>query len=68
MRPMVNRFGEYLLKQGNVKPNHIPYMIKWVGHFYSFLKIAETNFITAEKKCPHVTSKKSLGVKSPLDF
>ena len=65
---MTNGFREYLLKQSNVKPNHIPYLIKWVGNFYSFLKIAETSFITAEHKNTHVTSKKSLGVKSPLDF
>ena len=47
---MPNGFREYLLKQGNVKPNHIPYLIKWVGNFYSFLKIADTGFITAENK------------------
>jgi len=47
---MLNKFKEYLLKQGNVKPNHIPYLIKWVGNFYSFLKIADTNLITAEHK------------------
>ena len=50
MRPMTNRFREYLLKQGNIKANHIPYLIKWVGHFYSFLKIADTIFITAEQQ------------------
>ena len=47
---MPNGFREYLLKQGNVKANHVPYLIKWVGNFYSFVKIADTSFITAEQK------------------
>ncbi len=47
---MLNGFREFLLKQGNIKSNHIPYLIKWVGNFYSFLKIADTSFITAEQK------------------
>ena len=47
---MPNGFTEYLLKQGSVKPNHIPYLIKWVGSFYSFLNIEDTSFITAENK------------------
>lgn len=47
---MTNGFREYLLKQGNIKSNHIPYLIRWVGSFYSFLKVPDTCFITAEQK------------------
>ena len=47
---MTNGFREYLLKQSNIKSNHIPYLIKWAGNFYSFFKIADTSFITHENK------------------
>lgn len=55
---MLDRFKEFLLKQGNcnIKPNHIPYLIKWVGSYYSFLKIADINsFITSEQKSQYLS-------------
>jgi integron integrase len=47
---MLNGFKEYLFKQGSIKTNHIPYLIKWLGNFYSFSGSADTSFITAEQK------------------
>jgi hypothetical protein len=47
---MLDNFRDYLLAEQRVKANHVPYYLKWVGDFYSFLDVPASARITNDQR------------------
>jgi hypothetical protein len=47
---MLNNFKNYLLTERAIKSNYVPYYVKWVGDYYSFLNIPNFTRIDNEQK------------------
>ncbi len=47
---MLNNFKAYLLSDRTIKANYVPYYVKWVGDYYSFLNIPNTTRIHSDQK------------------
>ena len=47
---MLNNYRSFLLSKRTIKPNYIPYYVKWVGDCYSFLNIPDSVRISGDQK------------------
>lgn len=47
---MLDQFQQYLLKDGRVKDNDIPYYIKWISDCYSFINEQVEHRLSSEQK------------------
>lgn len=47
---MLKAYETFLNREGNVKPQHIPYYLKWVSECYQFLNEPLTNRLNSDQK------------------
>jgi integron integrase len=47
---VLNNYRDYLLSEGSVKSNYVPYYVKWINDCYSFLNIPCSARINSDQK------------------
>lgn len=47
---MLNNYRSFLVSKETIKPNYIPYYLKWVGDCYSFLNISDSTRLNNDQK------------------
>ncbi|MBE0425146.1 MAG: integron integrase [Nitrospirae bacterium] len=47
---MLDNFRSYLLQKGSIKPNYVPYYLKWVADCYSFLNVLNSDRLDSDRK------------------
>ena len=52
---MLKEFKEYLLQQGEVKANQIPYYLKWIGNCYAFFNDSDSTLLSSDQKKQFLT-------------